>query len=223
MTEPDAFARHYGALVDRRAETDPVSAVGGLWDELGALQIDFLRSRGLRPDNTLLDYGCGCLRGGLHFIRYLDPGHYAGVDVSAAILDAGRGFLVDAGLEGKQPELQRVDDLSFDWFAGRKFDFVFAQSVFTHLPLDAIQTVIGNVPKVLGPDSEMYATFFEPGTEVPCLDGDNADPGDVCFNLDPDDLVTTAAASGLTVDVLTTANYPHPRGQRMLRVRRATG
>jgi Methyltransferase domain len=223
VTDSDTFARHYGALVDRRAETDPVSAVGGLWDELGVLQIEFLRSRGLRPEHALLDYGCGCLRGGLHFIRYLDTANYAGVDVSASILAAGHRFLAEAGLEDKQPSLQRVDDLSFDWFPGRTFDFVFAQSVFTHLPLDAVRTVIANVPKVLGPDSEMYATFFAPGTEVPCLDADDADPGDVCFNLDPGDVIEVATASGLDVDVLSTADYPHPREQRMLRVRRLRG
>ena len=222
MTEPDAFARHYGALVDRRAETDPVSAVGGLWDELGALQIDFLRSRGLRPDHTLLDYGCGCLRGGLHFIRYLDAGNYAGVDVSVAILDAGRGFLAEAGLEDKEPTVQRVDDLSFGWFGDRTFDFVFAQSVFTHLPTDAVRTVIANVPRVLGPTSEMYATFFEVGANVPFSDADDADPGDVCFTLAPEEVVTEGAWHGLTVDVLSTTDYPHPRGQRMLRVRRTT-
>jgi Methyltransferase domain len=222
VTEADDFARHYGALVDRRAETDPVSAVGGLWDELGALQIDFLHSRGLRPDHTLLDYGCGCLRGGLHFIRYLDTGNYTGVDISAAILDAGRQFLAEAGLGSKHPTLQRVDDLSFDWFPGRRFDFVFAQSVFTHLPVDAVRTVLTNVPKVLGPASEMYATFFAPGTEVPCADADDADPGDVCFTLDPDDIVSVATASGLEVKMVSSADYPHPRGQRMLRVRRAT-
>ena len=29
--------------------------VGGLWSELGKLQLDFLRAQGLRPDHRLLD------------------------------------------------------------------------------------------------------------------------------------------------------------------------
>jgi hypothetical protein len=34
-------------------------SVGGLWDEIGELQADFLMSRGLRPHHRLLDIGCG--------------------------------------------------------------------------------------------------------------------------------------------------------------------
>jgi len=38
--------------------------VGGLWQEVGLLQYDFLLSKGLEPGNSLLDLGCGALRGG---------------------------------------------------------------------------------------------------------------------------------------------------------------
>jgi hypothetical protein len=33
--------------------------VGDLWDELGNLQLAFLRKHGLRPEHRLLDIGCG--------------------------------------------------------------------------------------------------------------------------------------------------------------------
>ena len=39
-------------------------SVGGLWDEVGQLQVDFLVSRGLMQHHKLLDIGCGSLRGG---------------------------------------------------------------------------------------------------------------------------------------------------------------
>ena len=51
-------------------------AVGGRWEEMGRLQLDFLVKQGLRPSDELLDVGCGALRAGLHFIRYLKPGNY---------------------------------------------------------------------------------------------------------------------------------------------------
>ncbi len=46
--------------------------VGGLWDELGKLQLDFLTESGLKPSHKLLDIGCGCLRGGVHYVKYLE-------------------------------------------------------------------------------------------------------------------------------------------------------
>src|SRR5205807_6035012 len=55
--------------------------VGGAWEEIGRLQFEFLTGNGLKPHHRLLDVGCGALRGGLHFIRYLDEGNYVGVDL----------------------------------------------------------------------------------------------------------------------------------------------
>ncbi len=52
--------------------------VGGLWDALGQLQLEFLINSGLQPNHKLLDIGCGCLRGGVHYvIKYLK---YSGTD-----------------------------------------------------------------------------------------------------------------------------------------------
>lgn len=64
--------------------------VGGLWEELGTLQFNFLKDHGLQPHHRLVDLGCGALRGGLHFIRYLDAGHYYGIDINASLIEAGK-------------------------------------------------------------------------------------------------------------------------------------
>src|SRR4051794_24004227 len=39
--------------------------VGGRWQELGSLQLDFMVAQGLQPQHRLLDVGCGALRGGV--------------------------------------------------------------------------------------------------------------------------------------------------------------
>lgn len=77
--------------------------VGELWDEMGELQFEALRAHGLRPEHRLLDLGCGCLRGGVHFVKYLAPGHYYGLDVSRSLLDAGIQEIALSGLEEKLP------------------------------------------------------------------------------------------------------------------------
>ena len=45
-------------------------AVGGLWDEIGLLQRDFLIDHGLKRNHFLLDIRCGPLRGGVTIIPY---------------------------------------------------------------------------------------------------------------------------------------------------------
>ena len=87
--------------------------VGGLWDEMGQLQFDFLLAQGLMPSDVLLDIGCGSLRGGIHFIRYLEPGNYLGVEKEAELLR--RGVEVELGTETfrtRRPDLVTSDNLS---------------------------------------------------------------------------------------------------------------
>ena len=55
--------------------------VGGMWEEIGKVQIDFMVGQGLRPDDVFVDVACGSLRAGRHFISYLDPANYLGLDV----------------------------------------------------------------------------------------------------------------------------------------------
>jgi hypothetical protein len=43
------------------ARGDHQSVIGGLWDEVGQLQHDFLVAHGLQPTHRLLDVGCGSL------------------------------------------------------------------------------------------------------------------------------------------------------------------
>ena len=135
-------------------------AVGGMWEEIGKLQFDFLVGQGLRPEHYLLDVGCGSLRGGVHFVGYLQAGHYFGIDISKELLDAGREELNGYKLAHKRPILVQMDNFDFTKL-NQKFDFALAQSVFTHLPLNSIIRCIINIGKVLVEEGRFYATFFE--------------------------------------------------------------
>ena len=63
--------------------------VGGLWNEVGSLQFEFLLKSGLKKSYCLFDIGCGSLRGGVHFIRYLNKGNYVGIDKNLCLIQAG--------------------------------------------------------------------------------------------------------------------------------------
>jgi SAM-dependent methyltransferase len=135
-------------------------AVGGYWEEMGELQFNFLLKQGLRPDQHFLDIGCGCLRGGLHFIDYLQAGHYFGIDINQELLDAGTKELTGYNLTHKNPVLVEMGDFEFSKLR-QNFDYALAQSVFTHLPLNSIVRCIMNIEKVLVQGGRFYATFFK--------------------------------------------------------------
>lgn len=136
--------------------------IGGMWDELGKLQFDFLRSRGLEPDMRLIDIGCGCLRAGVHLISYLDAGHYFGTDISQDLLDAGYDReLAPLGLTGKLPRENLRADGEFDIAQfGVRFDFALAQSVFTHLPFNHLKLCLARAASAIAPGGKLCASLF---------------------------------------------------------------
>ncbi len=208
---------------DRQLTPDEIAAgrhrdmVGGLWEEMGELQFAFLRAQGLRPDHDLLDIGCGSLRGGVKFVRYLESGRYHGLDVNASLVEAGRRELAEAGLAGKEAHLL-VSDRFEAWRFGRLFDFAIAQSVFSHLPMNHIVRCLRETARVLEPEGRFYATFFEAPTSVylePLRQ--NAD-GCSHYDADPyhysfEELRTLAALAGLRAEYV--GDWRHPRNQKM--------
>lgn len=154
----DAYSQH----TDLRVAEDPHEAVGGMWEEIGQLQFDFLVNEGLHPSHTMLDIGCGTLRGGRHFIRHLDPGNYHGMDISAKAIEYARQLVADEGLSDKAPHLlvSANQDLKFNEFPGMTFDFILAQSVFTHLKPEHIEECFCCVGRIMGTESAFYFTYF---------------------------------------------------------------
>jgi SAM-dependent methyltransferase len=194
-------------------------AVGGLWDVMGKLQLDFLVEQGLQPHHYLVDVGCGSLRGGIHFVRYLEPGHYFGLDISGRLLSAGRSELKRAGLSGRDATLLKDEGFHFGHF-DRQFDFAIAQSVFTHLPLNVIMRCVSEMETALLPGGRFFATFFESGDRrlgiepIPQLDDVvtycDSDP----FYYDPD--VFRWVVDGSSLDYEYIGAWGHPRNQKML-------
>jgi SAM-dependent methyltransferase len=141
--------------------------IGGLWDEIGILQYQFLIDHGLQPRHTCLDIGCGSLRGGMHLIRYLEAGNYIGVDINQSLLDAGYEIeLKKAGLQHKilRKNLFCTAAFEFDCLE-RRFDFALAQSLFTHLTFNQIRRCLDRLAPVMSIGGHFFATFFEIGQE----------------------------------------------------------
>jgi len=186
--------------------------VGGLWDEVGRLQLRFLRGRGLRRDHRLLDIGCGALRGGAHLIRYLDAGRYTGVDKEPDLLRIGtEQELGPALMQAKRPTLLALAGFEFERLPARP-EIAWAHSLFTHLPVEHVRRCLASLRPVIAPSGVLYATFAE--CEAP---KDNpSEPHDHrLFEYTPAEMTEAGRATGWRVEHL--GKWDHPRGHRMLR------
>jgi SAM-dependent methyltransferase len=155
------YLEYYRAVMKRETKRDPKYAVGGSWLMSGPMQLERLQKYGLAPHHTVLDIGCGSLRGGVYIIGYLDAGNYTGTDISVDILDAGKKFLKEYDLVHKVPSLIPVNGMDFrELPSGKKFDYLHAQSVLSHMPPEDIESLFANLHKVMHSDSQFLTSFF---------------------------------------------------------------
>jgi cyclopropane fatty-acyl-phospholipid synthase-like methyltransferase len=217
MRETNQYARQLSdAQIEAGMHRD---FIGGMWEEIGKLQFDFLRQQGLLPEHKLLDIGCGALRGGVHFVAYLEPGNYYGLDLNSSLLEAGRRELALAGLTHKSPHLAGSDSFALQKF-GQTFDYLLAVSVFTHVLTNDILRCLRAVREVLAADGRFFASFFcaphsahlapiihEPGSVKTEYDRDP-------FHYSIDEMRMLAEDAGLSVRVI--GQWNHPRAQQML-------
>lgn len=185
--------------------------VGGLWEELGRLQFDFMVGQGLLPDHVLLDIACGSLRAGRHFIPYLNKGNYLGMDKEGELIENGlRHEILAAVIEEKEPEFvisDQFDFLKFNVVA----DYALAQSLFTHIPPDAIVLCLKRLKPILKEDGRFYATFF-------IIDQAERHPagrtGHEVFRYTKEEIEAIALESNWNIEFM--GNWNHPRGQEMV-------
>ena len=196
--------------------------VGGFWEEMGLLQLAFLKQRGLLPSHSFLDVGCGCLRGGIHLIQYLQAGHYCGLDINASLIEAGKLELETHRLSDKTPRLLVDEHFTFSRFE-TTFDFCLAQSVFTHLFMNHIARCLLEIKQVLKPSGVFYASFFQaphagylaplvhqPGNRTSFYDSDP-------FHYATEDLSHLAERAGLSLELI--GEWGHPRALKMVCIR----
>jgi ubiquinone/menaquinone biosynthesis C-methylase UbiE len=122
-------------------------------------QFEYLCRHGLKPGDRVLDYGCGPAAAGVYFIEYLDAGKWVGVDISNESIKVGNDLIRRKGLESKRAELIYTPKGDLALLAGRVFDVMIAQSVFTHLPPDEIIAILQRLRPFFAPRGFLYASF----------------------------------------------------------------
>jgi hypothetical protein len=131
------------------------------YDLVAAIQFNLLVFLGLREHHSLLDIGCGSLRGGRLFIPYLLPDRYYGIEPEEWLLEEGIKNEVGRDLiRLKRPVFSNDNEFTLSIF-GREFDFVLAQSIFSHASKKQIRTCLSEARKVMKDTSIFAATFVE--------------------------------------------------------------
>ena len=212
-----ADAQRMGERVQQKRHRE---YVGGLWEELGLFQRDQLIRHGLLPEHRLLDIGCGCLRGGVHFIRYLNPGAYYGHDLHPELIESGIAEeLAPLGLSVPRAHFQSNGDFDFSGFPVL-FDFALAQSLFSHLPFNDIRLCLERLAPRMGPGGRLYATFFALPEHEPLAqafqqpNGPKTLPHQDPYHYYPRDM--EYACHGLPWRCTYLGDVGHPRGQHAL-------
>lgn len=197
------------------------AAIGGMWDEIGQLQYDFLLAEGLKPAHRLIDIGCGSFRAGVKLAPYLQPEHYFGIDISPDILKAGyQQEIVAAGLKKRFPRSNWREEASFDIGGfGVMFDFGIAQSVFTHLPPPYLERCLATVAPAFHPGGRLYLTLFECPPDHDIDQPLVQQPGGRTTYRDKDPyhyrVDSLAGLAGGLWDVRWIGEWNHPRAQKM--------
>ena len=129
------------------------------YDLIGAMQFNLLTSFGLRDYHKLLDIGCGSLRSGKLFIPFLRKGNYYGVEPNKWLIEEGIKYELGSEIiKIKSPTFNHSDNFDLKSF-DQTFDFIIAQSIFSHTSKAQINKCLTEVETVLATQGLFLATF----------------------------------------------------------------
>lgn len=114
----------------------------------------------LTPNARVLEIGCGTLRVGLHFIRYLNPGNFHCLERDElSLMAAIRYELPSQGLLHKRPLIVKGEDMEFSKFGPGMYNLIYASAVFLHMPDKLVWVGLERLVEKLKPyEGRIYAS-----------------------------------------------------------------
>ena len=136
------------------------------YDLVSAMSFNLLTHLGLRQHHRVLDIGCGSLRVGRLLIPYLNRSGYTGIEPNGWLIEDGIAREVGRSqVEIKAPRFVIADSADELIRAGARFDFMLAQSIFSHCGLDLFRRWLAEATSLLAPRGALVATYVHGNTD----------------------------------------------------------
>jgi hypothetical protein len=148
-----------------KISSNPFRCWGGVkgaeFNKCGTVQLNFLKREGLLPSHKMLDIGCGLFRGGIQFASYLNEKNYFAIDSNIETVQKGYEVIRNKSLQKKLPKsnIAITDEFDSSIF-GVRFDYIFSQSVWTHIDFEACRLCLINSFKQLKEGNSLYTSVF---------------------------------------------------------------
>lgn len=127
------------------------------WNVMAEAQLKILLDKGLKPEHTLLDFGCGMGRLAVNAIQYLNDGNYAGIDADERYMNICTDLVKPIE---KSCQLLLNREFAFEKF-NMTFNYGMAQSVFTHLSDDQVRRCVAQLCKVMAKGGCFVFSYIE--------------------------------------------------------------
>lgn len=147
----------------------------GFRDVVATSQLNMLLGEGLKPEDSVLEIGCGCLCAASKIVPEILPCGYVGIEpntwlVEAALLDHASPCS-SAKFKARKPRF--LTNMDFDGSPAAPpggFHFVLSHSILTHCGLDLTRMFMRGVKKSIGANGKGLVSI-NLGDEDPPRDG----------------------------------------------------
>jgi SAM-dependent methyltransferase len=144
------FAKGRGHVHNSLGSNIVTGEVTEFW-ETGVRQAQrLIRLGAVKPSNRVVEYGCGSLRVGAHFIKLLDKGNFFGLDIIPDFYELGRANVGSELIAAKEPRLATISPQSVAEAAAFRPDFVFSHAVHLHVHPDDQKSYFENLSAIAG-------------------------------------------------------------------------